>query len=111
MDVNGGLNANGSPAAYDFATIIPRTARRHWHCCSPAESRRPGPCSRWATAPRFPPYDYEHMRVGRQRHAADRVRVVASRRLGAAEHFAHESYIDELATKRASIRSNIGCAI
>ena len=33
MDVNGGLRADGSVAAYDFATRYPPTARRRWRCC------------------------------------------------------------------------------
>ena len=33
MDVNGGLNADGSVAPTTLPRAIPRTARRHWRCC------------------------------------------------------------------------------
>ena len=34
----------------------------------------------------IPPYDYGNLRVVAPRHAADRARLVVSRRLGDAEH-------------------------
>ena len=86
MDVNGGLNADGSVAAYDFATrypsngaptlallltgMIPRGARR-----VPYGRPHRDPALRLRCDAR-----------GCARHAADRAGVMAARRLGAAEH-------------------------
>ena len=86
MDVNGGLNADGSVAAYDFATRYPSNGAPTLALLltgriapTPAvfEDGRPH---------RDPALRLRPHARGRQRHAADRARVLVSRRLGAAQH-------------------------
>ena len=55
MDVNGGLNADGSVAGYDFATRYPSNGAPTLALLLTGGSRRSRPCSRWATAPRSRP--------------------------------------------------------
>ena len=53
MDVNGGLNADGSVAGYDFATRYPSNgAPTLALLLTGCDRAGPRPCSRWATAPR-----------------------------------------------------------
>ena len=55
MDVNGGLNADGSVAAYDFATRYPSNGAPTLALLLTGPFRIRPPCSRWATAPRSRP--------------------------------------------------------
>lgn len=55
MDVRGGLDLEGGPAAYDFETRYPSNPRPRWGSSSRARSiPGPRPC-KWATAPRSRP--------------------------------------------------------
>jgi nicotinate dehydrogenase subunit B len=99
MDVKGGLNADGSVAGYDFATRYPSNgaptlALLLTGAVAPAADA-------WEMGDRtaIPPYDYDAMRVV----VHDMPPIVRSswlRGVSALPNtFAHESYIDELATE------------
>ncbi len=98
MEINGGLNADGTPAAYDFQTSYPSNA-------SPTLAllltRTIEPLARafeMGDRTAVPPYDYEHMRVAAN-DMAPMLRASWLRGVSALPNsFAHESYIDELAT-------------
>ena len=111
MDVNGGLNADGSVAATISPPAIPPTARRHWRCCSPARSRRSPPCSRWATAPRSRPTITTTCAWWRTtcRRSCARRGFAASRRCPTRSPMNPTS--TNSPPRPASIRSNIVCAI
>ena len=86
MNVNGGLDADGGVAAYDFATRYPSNAAPTLALLLTGQDRagrRSSP--RWATAPRSRLTTTPTSASG-ARHAADRARLLAARRLGAAEH-------------------------
>ena len=75
-----------------------RTARRRWRCCSRAPSSRWRRPSRWATAPRGRPTPTANLRV-KVNDMAPIVRASWLRGVSALpSSFAHESYVDELAT-------------
>jgi hypothetical protein len=77
---------------------IRRTARRRWRCCSPAPSSRWRRPTRWATARRARPTT---TRTCACRSTTCRPSLRASWLRGVSalpNSFAHESYIDELAT-------------
>ena len=86
MDVNGGLNADGSVAGYDFATRYPSNGAPTLALLLTGAIPPTPAVFEMGDRTAIPPYDYDHLRVVAQRHAADRARVLASRRLGAAEH-------------------------
>ena len=86
MDVNGGLNADGSVAGYDFATRYPSNGAptlalllTGHDCADPCRVRDGRPH-------RDPALRLRQYARGRARHAADRARLVVSRRLGAAQY-------------------------
>jgi nicotinate dehydrogenase subunit B len=98
MDVKGGLNADGSVAAYDFTTSYPSNgaptlALLLTRCIEPvAQAFEMG--DRTAR----PPYDFANLRVS-VNDMAPIVRASWLRGVSALPNsFAHESYIDELAT-------------
>jgi len=99
MDIRGGLNADGSVAAYDFTTRYPSNgaptlALLLTGAISPAPL-----VSEMGDRTAIPPYDYENLRVT----AHDMPPIVRAswlRGVSALPNtFAHESYIDELATE------------
>ena len=99
MDVNGGLRADGNVAAYDFATRypsngVPTLALLLTGAVSPVPA-----VFEMGDRTAIPPYDYDTMRVT----AHDMPPIVRAswfRGVSALPNtFAHESYIDELATE------------
>ena len=86
MDVNGGLNADGSVAGYDFATRYPSNGAPTLALLLTGTIPHTPVVFEMGDRTAIPPYDYENLRVVGARHAADRARLVAARRLGAAEH-------------------------
>jgi nicotinate dehydrogenase subunit B len=97
IDVNGGLNADGSVAAYDFATRYPSNgaptlALLLTGCVKPEPL-----VLEMGDRTAIPPYDYDHMRVV----AHDMPPIVRAswfRGVSALPNsFAHESFIDECA--------------
>jgi nicotinate dehydrogenase subunit B len=99
MDIRGGLNADGSVAAYDFATRYPSNgaptlALLLTGAISPAPL-----VSEMGDRTAIPPYDYENLRVVTH-DMPPIVRASWLRGVSALPNtFAHESYIDELATE------------
>jgi nicotinate dehydrogenase subunit B len=100
MDVNGGLNADGSVAGYDFATRYPSNGAPTLALL--LTRRAVGPSlPPWEMGDRtaIPPYDYDAIRVT----AHDMLPIVRAswlRGVSALPNtFAHESWIDELATE------------
>src|SRR3982074_1340299 len=99
MDVKGGLNADGSAAGYDFATRYPSNgAPTLALLLTGAVTPVPG-VSEMGDRTAIRPYDYEAMRVV----AHDMPPIVRASWLAGVSAlpntFAHESYIDELATE------------
>ncbi|MGC2775000.1 MAG: molybdopterin cofactor-binding domain-containing protein, partial [Bradyrhizobium sp.] len=99
MDVNGGLNADGSVAAYEFATRYPSNgaptlALLLTGCIAPEPA-----VFEMGDRTAIPPYDYDHMRIT----AHDMPPIVRAswfRGVSALPNsFAHESYVDELAAE------------
>ena len=86
MDVNGGLNADGGVAGYDFATRYPSNGAPTLALLLTGADRAGPAVFEMGDRTAIPPYDYDEPARGGARHAADRARVVVSRRLGAAEH-------------------------
>jgi nicotinate dehydrogenase subunit B len=99
MDVNGGLNADGSPAAYDFATRYPSNGAPTLALLLTGRIAPTPAVFEMGDRTAIPPYDYDHMRVV----ANDMPPIVRAswfRGFSALPNtFAHESYIDELATE------------
>ena len=99
MDVNGGLNADGHPAAYDFATRYPSNGAPTLALLLTGRIAPTPAVFEMGDRTAIPPYDYEHMRVV----ANDMPPIVRAswfRGVSALPNtFAHESYIDELATE------------
>jgi nicotinate dehydrogenase subunit B len=99
MDVNGGLNADGNPAAYDFATRYPSNSAPTLALLLTGRIAPTPVVSEMGDRTAIPPYDYDHMRVV----ANDMPPIVRAswfRGVSALPNtFAHESYIDELATE------------
>lgn len=97
MDVNGGLNADGSVAAYDFATRYPSNGAPTLALLLTGRIAPEPAVSEMGDRTAIPPYDYDHMRVV----AHDMPPIVRAswfRGVSALPNtFAHESYIDELA--------------
>jgi nicotinate dehydrogenase subunit B len=99
MDVNGGLNEDGSVAAYDFATRYPSNGAPALALLLTGRIAPTPDVFEMGDRTAIPPYDYEHMRVV----ANDMPPIVRAswfRGVSALPNtFAHESYIDELATE------------
>ena len=99
MDVNGGLNADGSVAGYDFATRYPSNGAPTLALLLTGAVAPEPAVFEMGDRTAIPPYDYEHMRVV----AHDMPPIVRAswfRGVSALPNtFAHESYIDELADR------------
>jgi nicotinate dehydrogenase subunit B len=99
MDVNGGLNADGSVAAYDFATRYPSNGAPTLALVLTGAIPPMPDVFHMGDRTAIPPYDYNAMRVV----AHDMPPIVRAswlRGVSALPNtFAHESYIDELATE------------
>ena len=99
MDVNGGLNADGSVAAYDFATRYPSNGAPTLALLLTGRIAPEPAVFEMGDRTAIPPYDYDHLRVV----ANDMPPIVRAswlRGVSALPNtFAHESYIDELATE------------
>jgi len=99
MDVNGGLNADGSVAAYDFATRYPSNGAPTLALLLTGRIAPDAAVFEMGDRTAIPPYDYDHMRVV----AHDMPPIVRAswfRGVSALPNtFAHESYIDELAAE------------
>ncbi|CAN5356721.1 molybdopterin-dependent oxidoreductase [soil metagenome] len=99
MDVNGGLRADGSVAAYDFATRYPSNGAPTLALLLTGAIPPKAAVFEMGDRTAIPPYDYDAMRVV----AHDMPPIVRAswlRGVSALPNtFAHESYIDELATE------------
>jgi nicotinate dehydrogenase subunit B len=99
MDVNGGLRADGSVAAYDFATRYPSNGAPTLALLLTGTIAPVPDVFEMGDRTAIPPYDYDNMRVV----AHDMPPIVRAswfRGVSALPNtFAHESYIDELATE------------
>lgn len=99
MDVNGGLRADGSVAGYDFATRYPSNGAPTLALLLTGTILPVPSIFEMGDRTAIPPYDYEAMRVV----AHDMPPIVRAswlRGVSALPNtFAHESYIDELATE------------
>ncbi len=99
MDVNGGLRADGSPAGYDFATRYPSNGAPTLALLLTGAIPPVPAVFEMGDRTAIPPYDYDAMRVV----AHDMPPIVRAswfRGVSALPNsFAHESYIDELATE------------
>jgi nicotinate dehydrogenase subunit B len=99
IDVNGGLNADGNVAAYDLATRYPSNAAPTLALLLTGRISPEPAVLQMGDRTAIPPYDYDHMRVV----AHDMPPIVRAswlRGVSALPNtFAHESYIDELATE------------
>ncbi|MES2599509.1 MAG: molybdopterin cofactor-binding domain-containing protein [Pseudomonadota bacterium] len=99
MDVNGGLHADGTVAAYDFATRYPSNGAPTLALLLTGTIPPVPAVFEMGDRTAIPPYDYDAMRVT----AHDMPPIVRAswfRGVSALPNtFAHESYIDELATE------------
>jgi nicotinate dehydrogenase subunit B len=99
MDVNGGLNADGSIAGYDFATRYPSNGAPTLALLLTGTIPHTPAVFEMGDRTAIPPYDYENLRVV----AHDMPPIVRAswlRGVSALPNtFAHESYIDELASE------------
>jgi nicotinate dehydrogenase subunit B len=99
MDVKGGLRADGSVAGYDFATRYPSNGAPTLALLLTGAIPPVPDVFEMGDRTAIPPYDYENMRVV----AHDMPPIVRAswlRGVSALPNtFAHESYIDELATE------------
>ena len=99
MDVNGGLRADGSVAGYDFATRYPSNGAPTLALLLTGTIPPVPAVFEMGDRTAIPPYDYDAMRV----IAHDMPPIVRAswfRGVSALPNtFAHESYIDELATE------------
>jgi nicotinate dehydrogenase subunit B len=99
MDVNGGLNADGSVAAYDFATRYPSNGAPTLALLLTGMIPAVPDIFHMGDRTAIPPYDYNAIRVV----AHDMPPIVRAswlRGVSALPNtFAHESYIDELASE------------
>ena len=99
MEVSGGLNADGTPAAYDFSTRYPSNAAVTLALLLTGRVPANNPVFEMGDRTAIPPYDYDHMRVVAH-DMAPIVRAAWLRGVSALPNsFAHESYIDELAAE------------
>src|ERR1700704_3525424 len=99
MDVKGGLNADGGAAGYDFATRYPSNGAPTLALLLTGAIAPVAEVSEMGDRTAIPPYDYDAMRVV----AHDMPPIVRASWFrgvsGLPNTFAHESYIDELATE------------
>jgi nicotinate dehydrogenase subunit B len=99
MDVNGGINADGSVAGYDFATRYPSNGAPTLALLLTGEVPNTPAVFEMGDRTAIPPYDYDHLRVV----AHDMPPIVRAswlRGVSALPNtFAHESWIDEAATE------------
>ncbi|WGD49247.1 molybdopterin-dependent oxidoreductase [Bradyrhizobium sp. CB1650] len=99
IDVNGGLTADGGVAGYDLATRYPSNAAPTLALLLTGRISPEPAVLQMGDRTAIPPYDYDHMRVV----AHDMPPIVRAswfRGVSALPNtFAHESYIDELATE------------
>ncbi len=99
IDINGGLNADGSVAAYDFATRYPSNGAPTLALLLTGMIPAVPDVFHMGDRTAIPPYDYDAMRVV----AHDMPPIVRASWLRGVSalpnSFAHESYIDELATE------------
>jgi nicotinate dehydrogenase subunit B len=99
LTVNGGLNADGSVAGYDFATRYPSNGAPTLALLLTGRLSPQPAISEMGDRTAIPPYDYDHMRVV----AHDMPPIVRAswlRGVSALPNtFAHESYVDELAAE------------
>ncbi|CAL75967.1 putative Isoquinoline 1-oxidoreductase [Bradyrhizobium sp. ORS 278] len=99
MDVNGGLDADGSVAAYEFATRYPSNGAPTLALLLTGRVAPEPAVFEMGDRTAIPPYDYDHMRVTAH-DMAPIVRASWIRGVSALPNtFAHESYIDELAAE------------
>ncbi len=99
MDVNGGLDADGNVAAYDFATRYPSNGAPTLALILTGMIPPVPQISEMGDRTAIPPYDYDHMRVVAH-DMPPIVRAAWLRGVSALPNtFAHESYIDELAAE------------
>jgi nicotinate dehydrogenase subunit B len=99
IDVKGGLNADGGAAAYDFATRYPSNNAPTLALVLTGAVPPTPVVSEMGDRTAIPPYDYDHMRVVAH-DMPPIVRAAWLRGVSALPNtFAHESYIDELATE------------
>ncbi|WP_238122542.1 MULTISPECIES: molybdopterin cofactor-binding domain-containing protein [unclassified Xanthobacter] len=97
MEVKGGLNADGTPAAYDFATSYPSNAATTLALLLTGRVPANNPVFEMGDRTAIPPYAYDNLRV-KAHDMAPIVRAAWLRGVSALPNsFAHESYIDELA--------------
>ncbi len=98
MQVNGGLNTDGSVAAYDFQTSYPSNASPTLALLLTRTIEPIAQAFEMGDRTARPPYDYANLRVA-VNDMAPLVRASWLRGVSALPNsFAHESYIDELAT-------------
>jgi nicotinate dehydrogenase subunit B len=99
IDINGGLNADGSTAGYDFATRYPSNGAPTLALLLTGRIAPAAAVFETGDRTAIPPYDYDNVRV----IAYDMPPIVRAswfRGVSALPNtFAHESYIDELATE------------
>lgn len=99
MDVNGGLDADGGVAAYDFATRYPSNGAPTLALILIGMIPPVPQISEMGDRTAIPPYDYDHMRIVAH-DMPPIVRAAWLRGVSALPNtFAHESYIDELAAE------------
>jgi nicotinate dehydrogenase subunit B len=97
IDVNGGLNADGSVAAYDFATRYPSNGAPTLALLLTGRVEPVPVVFEMGDRTAIPPYDYEHLRVVAH-DMPPIVRAAWLRGVSALPNtFAHESFIDECA--------------
>ncbi|MET0543251.1 MAG: molybdopterin cofactor-binding domain-containing protein, partial [Variovorax sp.] len=98
MQVNGGLAADGSVAAYDFETSYPSNGAPTLALLLTRTIEPVAQSFEMGDRTARPPYDYENLRV-KVNDMAPIVRASWLRGVSALpSSFAHESYVDELAT-------------
>ncbi len=99
IDVNGGLNADGSIAGYDFATRYPSNAAPTLALLLTGRVEPVPAVFEMGDRTAIPPYDYEHLRVV-VHDMPPIVRAAWLRGVSALPNtFAHESFIDECASE------------
>jgi nicotinate dehydrogenase subunit B len=99
MDVRGGLTADGGVAGYDFATRYPSNGAPTLALLLTGKIAPVAAVFEMGDRTAIPPYDYDHLRVVAH-DMPPIVRAAWLRGVSALPNtFAHESYIDELATE------------
>lgn len=97
MEVDGGINQDGSPAAYDFTTSYPSNGAPMIGLLLTGVVDPVPAALEMGDRTSIPPYHFDHIRV-RVNDMAPIVRAAWLRGVSAMPNtFAHESYIDELA--------------